>query len=245
MIIAEKCYRWKSHCTDVSDMFGCPCQSDEFTCKCIIQGSCAPRDGCRPINSIEDGFIRCPIERIPFGKYGKIYFHRLNGSSECDEIGLPMCDSSTCHAVYKSVCIDNQCYLSNHVICRSQCANNESCRVFQCDDNGLISLSQFCDKIVDCKDGSDEVSNKPGFKCNACVLPQNNLYDDMAQCADNSDFCFDGKNTCFQCLDGLLLILPNQVCDGKIDCYDLSDECLCERYFDSEVCKSTFEKNSF
>ena len=197
------------------------------------------------MNSIENGFIRCPNERIPMGKHGRIYLHRLDGILECDKIGLRMCNSSTCHAVNKLVCIENQCYSPLHIICTLQCANNESCSVFQCDDNGLILLSQFCDGIVDCKDGSDEVSNKPGFKCNDCVLPQNNLYDDLAQCADNSDFCLGDKNACFQCLDGLLLILPNQVCDAKIDCYDLSDECLCKSYFDSEVCKSTFEKNSF
>ena len=179
------------------------------------------------------------------GKYGKMYLHRLYGISECDEIGLPMCDSSTCHTVNKSVCIDTQCYSPLHVICTSQCDNNESCNVFQCEDNGLILLSQFCDEIVDCKDGSDEVSNKPGFKCNDCVLPQNNLYDDLAQCADNSDFCFVDKKACFQCLDGLLLILANQVCDAKSDCYDLSDECLCEGYFHKEMCKSMFEKNSY
>ena len=226
-------------------MFGCPCQSYEFTCDCINQGTCAPRDGCLPINSIQDGFIRCPYERIPMGKNGRIYFHRLNDISECDEIGLPMCDNSTCYAVNKSVCIDNHCYSPLHVICTSQCDTNESCNVFQCDDNGLILLSQFCDKIVDCKDGSDEVGSKPGFKCNNCVLPQNNLYDNLAQCTDNSDFCFGDKKACFQCLDGHLLILPNQVCDGKIDCFDLSDECLCKSYFNSKVCKNAFEKNSF
>ena len=186
------------------------------------------------------------MREFPMGKYGRIYLHRLNNISECDEMGLLKCDSSTCHTVNKSVCVDNnQCYSPLHVICTSQCTNIEFCLVFQCDDSGLILLSQFCDNIVDCKDGSDEVSNKPGFKCNECVLPQNNLYDDLAQCPDNSDFCFDDQNACFQCLDRLLLVLPNQVCDGKIDCYDLSDECLCERYFDSQMCKSAFEKNSF
>ena len=242
---SDRCNPSECYCTDWSDTFGCPCQSDEFTCECINQGTCAPRDGCRPINSIEDGFIRCPNERIPVGKYGRIQLHRLNGIPECDEIGLPTCDSSTCHAVNKTVCTENQCYSPLHIICTSQCANNEPCSVFQCDDNGLILLSQFCDEIVDCKDGSDEVSNKPGFKCNDCVLPQNNLYDDLAQCGDNSDYCFGDKKACFHCLDGLLSILPNQVCDGKSDCYDLSDECLCERYFDSELCKNAFEKNSF
>ena len=226
-------------------MAGCPCQSDEFTCDCINQNTCTPRDGCLATENIEGGFILCPNERIPNGKYGIIYLHRLNSVSECDERGLRKCDSSTCHAVNKSVCNDNQCYSPRHVICTSQCASNESCSVFQCDDNGLILLSQFCDEIVDCKDGSDEFRNKPGFKCNDCVLPQNNLYDDLAQCADKSDVCLGVKNACFQCFDGLLFILPNQVCDAKIDCYDLSDECLCERYFDSQVCKSAFERNSF
>ena len=89
------------------------------------------------------------------GKYGRINLHRLNDISECDEIGFLKCDSSTCHTVNKSICIDNQCYSPLHVICTSQCTNNESCSVFQCDDNGLILLSQFCDEIVDCKDGSD------------------------------------------------------------------------------------------
>ena len=226
-------------------MFGCPCENDEFTCDCINNGACAPRDGCRPINSIEDGFIRCPNQRISIGNYGRIYLHRLNGVSECDKIGLPKCDSSTCLAVNKSICTDSQCYSPLHVICTSQCTNNKSCSVFLCDDNGLILLSQFCDGIVDCKDGSDEVRNKPGFKCNDCVLPQINLYDDLAQCADNSDFCLGDKKACFQCLDGRLLILPNQVCNAKIDCYDLSDECLCESYYDSKLCKSAFEKSSF
>ena len=227
-------------------MFGCPCKSDEFTCDCINQSTCAPRDGCQPmISGIADGFIRCPNERIPMGKYGRIYLHRLNDISECDKIGLPTCDSFTCHTVNETVCVDNQCYSPLHVICTSQCASNESCSIFHCDDYGLILLSQFCDEIVDCKDGSDEINNKPGFKCNECVLPQNNLYDDLAQCADNSDFCLGDQNACFQCVDELLLILPDQVCDAKIDCYDLSDECLCERYFDSELCKKAFEKNSF
>ena len=195
----------------------------------------------------EDGFIRCPNERISVNKYGRIYVYRLHSISDCDKIGLPKCDSSTCHTIRKSVCIDDQCYLPHHVICNSQCSGNESCSVFQCDDNSLILLSQFCDKIVDCKDGSDEVTKQPGFKCNDCVLPQNNLYDDLTQCVDRpgSDFCFNDSNACFHCLDERLVILTEQVCDGEFNCFDKSDECLCEKYFYSDACKSMFEKNNF
>ena len=226
----------------MSDQFGCPCGKDEFACDCIENRTCAPQRGCWPHRTIQDNFIRCPSERIPFGKNGRIFLHRLNDSSECNE---SVCDNSTCKTVNKSVCIDNKCYSQNHVICTSKCATNESCSVFQCDDNGLILLSQFCDTFVDCKDGSDEVVNQPGFKCNKCVLPQNNLYDNLAQCDDGSDACFGYSSACFRCLDERLYILSDQICDGKFDCYDLSDECLCEQYFDLEVCKSEFEKRTF
>uniref|UniRef100_H2XVK6 G-protein coupled receptors family 1 profile domain-containing protein n=1 Tax=Ciona intestinalis TaxID=7719 RepID=H2XVK6_CIOIN len=33
---------------------------------------------------------------------------------------------------------------------------------------------------------------------------------------------------CFQCFDGMYINSASQVCDGEIDCYDLTDECLCE-----------------
>ena len=244
--ITAKCKRSMSaaNCTDVLDQFGCRCRQDEFTCECIKKGICASQDGCRPLNQIEDGFLRCPNERIPMNRYGRIYLHRLRSVSECGEIGFLKCDKSTCHTVNKSVYIDNKYYSPHHVICTSQCADKESCSVFQCNDNQLILLSQFCDKNMDCKDGSDEVHKQPGFKCNECVLPQNNLYDDVAQCVDNSDFCNE-ENACFQCLDKTLLISAKQVCDGEFDCFDKSDECLCEKYFDSKACKRVFVKHSF
>ena len=132
------------------------------------------------------------------------------------------------------------------MICTSKCDDDELCKgVFQCNDNRLIFYSQVCDGITDCFDGSDEITNRPGFKCKKCILPQSNLYDDFAHCDNHSDYCFARNDACFQCFDKCLLISSSQVCDGVGDCYDWSDECLCEEYFDSEMCRNAFEGNSF
>ena len=104
--------------------------------------------------------------------------------------------------------------------------------------------NQLCDGTVDCLDKSDEIQYQHGFKCVAvdsnrkCVLPQRNLHDDVAQCRDESDLCI--SNSCFQCFDRRLLISSKQVCDGLFDCYDWSDECLCEQYLDFDLCGTRF-----
>ena len=129
------------------------------------------------------------------------------------------------------------------MLCTSYC-DQDLCRgVFQCSDNRTIFFSQFCDGIVDCFDGSDEFTNQPGFKCDKCVLPLNNLYDDVAHCDNNADR--RPIKQFFECFDHRLLILDQQVCDGVGDCYDASDECLCDAYFDTEMCTSMFENKDF
>ncbi|XP_078492175.1 uncharacterized protein LOC144747763 [Ciona intestinalis] len=114
----------------------------------------------------------------------------------------------------------------------------------RCENGHFIQGAYLCLQQNTCQDGSENLKDVPGFKCKAkgvyrqstesCVLPQINLYNSLTYCADDSDNCFiDGKLKCFKCLDGKLLLSPNQVCDGIIDCFDLSDECLCD---DQEVC---------
>ena len=188
------------------------------------------------MNQLVRRFVRCPEERIVWENFGRVNIHKLNNVSECNDIGFPQCDNSTCYNANISNCIDGGC-LESHVICTSYCDDEELCKgVFQCSDNRLIFYSQFCDGIVDCFDGSDEITKHPGFKCKKCILPQSNLYDDLAHCDNGLDLCLAGSS-CFQCFDNRLLILAKQVCDGVTDCFDLSDECLCEEYFDSEMCK--------
>ena len=153
-----------------------------------------------------------------------------------------MCDNSTCYRTNFSTCFDDNCYES-HVLCTSYC-DHDLCRgVFQCSDNRTIFLSQFCDGIVDCFDYSDEFKNQPGFKCDKCVLSQSNLYDDVAHCDNKIDL--HPLKQFFDCFDNRLLILDQQVCDGVSDCYDMSDECLCYAYFDTEMCTNMFEDKNF
>ena len=189
-----------------------------------------------------DGYVRCPEQRILFRNKTRIDIHRLHNASECNAIGFPSCDNSTCYRTRFPVCVDDNCYES-HVLCTSYC-DQDLCRgVFQCSDNRTIFLSQFCDGIVDCFDGSDEFTNQPGFKCDKCVLPQNNLYDNVAHCDNKADL--RPIKQFFKCFDYRLLISDEQVCDDVGDCYDLSDECLCDAIFDAEMCTSMFEGNHF
>ena len=234
-------------CSDGSDEFG-SCDEDELTCDCLIKKSCRKCNGC--INTAQaktDGFINCPREkRIPFGTYGKINIYRLNNVSECNEIGFPQCDNSTCitYSNFSSTLFENAA--SSYLTCTSFCSDQQYCdkkAAFQCSDNSFIFHDHFCDGVVDCVDGSDELVNTQGFKCDKCILPQNSLYDNLAQCDDNSDLCFVNKGSCFQCLDKRLLISSKQVCDGVNDCYDLSDECLCDIYFATATCGSRFQSN--
>ena len=226
-----------SHCVDASDEIGCKCEDGEFTCNCIQQGTCILEDGCRA--ELVNGFFLCPEGRILIKNKHRINTHRLHNVSECNDIGFPGCDHSSCYRSNFSACVDDNCYES-HVLCTSYC-DQDLCRgVFQCSDNRTIFLSQFCDGIVDCFDGSDEFTNQPGFKCDECVLPQNNLYDDVAHCDNNADLI----KQLFECFDNRLLISPQQVCDGVGDCYDMSDECLCDTYFNTEMCTNMFENKN-
>ena len=231
-----------AQCTDASDEIGCECKNDKFTCDCILMGTCFTADGCKNKTQLVDGFVRCPKGRILIRNKTRINIHRLHNVSECSDIGFPGCDNSTCYRTDFPMCVDDNCYES-HVLCTSNC-DQDLCRgVFQCSDNSTIFLSQFCDGIVDCFDGSDEFTNQPGFKCDECVLPQSNLYDDVAHCDDNADL--RPIEQFFKCFDNRLLLLDEQVCDGVGDCYDFSDECLCDEHFDAEKCTNMFEDNDF
>ena len=158
---------------------------------------------------------------MSFGSYGRISIYRFNNVSECNDLGFPLCDNSTC--------FESNLSSFRFLICTSFCpfdlAYCQSNATFRCADNNLIFLDHFCDGTIDCIDGSDEIRNGPGFKCNECVLPQINLQDNSAQCLDGLDLC-QGNNSCVECQDKSLVISYKQICDGVSDCDDMSDECV-------------------
>ena len=175
-----------------------------------------------------------------------VIIRRLYNVSESNQCISSLCHNSTCYNVPSLHCHSIACNATD-LICTSNCSinSNKQCnRPFQCNDGTLRLAFQFCDGIANCYDKSDEIYNSHGFKCfsvestRKCVLPQRNLYDNVAQCSDKSDLC--GNNSCFQCFDRRLLISSKQVCDGVFDCYDWSDECLCEINFNKDLCNTNF-----
>ncbi|CAK8682066.1 unnamed protein product [Clavelina lepadiformis] len=257
----EKCNSL-ARCKDDSDEFNCTCPDDQFTCSCFSLNTptCSKNKGCIAQSRVNDGTFDCDsrndeayIRWFTTQQCGScnVDIMRFSNKSTCI---FPSCDQTTCYDIPAIDCLSFSCNRTDHV-CTSPCvgsATTTDCsKVFQCSDQALISNSNFCNGKLDCEDGSDEIINGPGFKCSTkftvipCILPQWNLYDNVAQCYDKSDLCFgeDGSFHCFKCLDNRLIISPKQLCDGKLDCYDMSDECLCENIL-VDACIDLFQNHT-
>ena len=235
-VFAGRCDRVVT-CTDSSDEIGCVCDENEFTCDCIKEMTCTLSKGYISKNKVTNRYLHCPNRRVLLTSLGRVNIHRLKDVPHCNDLGFPQCNNLTCFSSHLSHC-NGDCCSATHALFTSYCDDEEKCNgILQCSDNSLILFSKFCDGIVDCQDGSDEVTNHQGFKCNKCVLPHNNLYDDFVHCNDSSDLCLDDGNACFECFDKRLLISSHQVCNNVSDCNYMSDECLCEKYFETEMCK--------
>ena len=244
--LAVKCDGFND-CVDSSDETDCfLCGDNEFACECssITIPHCFNEEGCISKEKHLDGQIDCPNGSdeawfVYESVFDNITMLRYRNASECElrrKDDSEQCDFLTCYETLAYYCLNKGCNTTN-LICFTchdffvEC-NYEGIHdiVFQCGNGNLFSSGQFCDGFNDCGDNSDEMLNQPGFKCiqtkKDCVLPQLNLYDNVSHCEDGRDLCHN-NNTCFECFDKHLLLSSQQVCDGVIDCYDLSDECLC------------------
>ena len=256
-----KCNKYYD-CSDHSDELNCSCNENEFQCQCYKNNpvDCKTKGsssftGCIPIDQQNDGIGQCSDgsdenyqvkKNINCGQCD-VTINRLIDATQCNFNPPISCDTSTCYNTLSILCSNIDCNKTDF-ICVSNCSHNtttKQCnRAFQCDDGRLGLTYQLCNGLIDCIDKSDEIQHHHGFKCVAvdsnrkCILPQRNLHDNVAQCRDKSDLCIN--NSCFQCFDQRLFISSNQVCDGLFDCYDWSDECLCEQYLDVDLCNIRF-----
>ena len=266
----DKCNEYYD-CTDKSDELNCFCRKNEFQCQCYKNNpvDCKVENynlfygnkftGCIPIEQQNDGIQQCldgsddnyQLKKIVNCDHCDVTIIRLTDLWHFNLNPLVSCDNSTCYNVSSLHCSTIDCNKTDF-ICVSNCCtySTKHCNhAFQCNDGSLGLTSQLCNGIVDCLDKSDEIQYGHGFKCvtahsnRKCVLPQRNLHDDVAHCRDESDLC--KNNSCFQCFDRRLLISSKQLCDGLFDCYDWSDECLCEQYLYFDLCKTRFSSCTF
>ncbi|XP_054256859.1 putative vitellogenin receptor [Macrosteles quadrilineatus] len=158
------------------------------------------------------------------------------------------CDNNRCVSSSFVCDDDNDCEdWSDEKNCSDHSAGERvvstcSPREFQCLDRLCIPQNWVCDGKADCLDSSDETLGCSknitcdGFKCkNHFCIPQEFYCDGGNDCGDNSDEencpqreitmeeCSLDKRL-FYCHDGVLCLELFQLCNGKEECLDGSDE---------------------
>uniref|UniRef100_A0A0N4ZG03 EGF-like domain-containing protein n=1 Tax=Parastrongyloides trichosuri TaxID=131310 RepID=A0A0N4ZG03_PARTI len=128
---------------------------------------------------------------------------------------------------------------------------------FNCnvDPNEFVGITQRCDGILDCSDGSDEencVQCHSGFSCpskinpnNVICLRGNKICDGIKHCDDGSDetlFC--GRTECtedeFYCRSSNTCVPKSYQCDGDAQCPSGEDELECSTCNNGAIfCPST------
>ena len=239
VLFVAKCDQ-RFDCIDGSDEANCTCEDGQHNCDCYTKNpvTCKTHTfrnfrGCYSTNQskIEQCSPNITLNRTVRCRNCNVIISRFKSNFDCQSLNnSQLCDSNTCYQTKSEDCFQQNC-TSTEVICTSECSDSSCTIGFQCDDRSLALKSQFCDGKFDCPDRSDEIRYKPGFKCiesrGTCVLPQPNLYDNTSHCTDKSDLCLNDES-CFRCIGDQIIVSSKQLCNGIFDCFDASDECLCE-----------------
>lgn len=191
------------------------CRHDEFKCKDI--GRCIPRSWAN------DGVPNC------------------NDTSDESTEMICLPNEFTCMNKFRCLPKEYVCDGIDHCgDCSDEIEGCDEPRMWRCpkDSSTCILQSYACDGFGDCPELNDNPEHLPGFKCTKsvflisttqCVIPQWTLHDDFSVCEDKSDICYDKNNsfTCSNCVSDDNIIANTQVCNGFVDCHDLTDECIC------------------
>lgn len=116
--------------------------------------------------------------------------------------------------------------------CQLQQVPNITCETHRCPTGKCLADVQLCNGIADCRDGSDESKEvcKKTEKRKHCAVHEFRCKN--GECVDKSAFCnhhadcgdkSDEPSEC-TCFDFLRLTDPTKICDGKIHCWDRTDE---------------------